>query len=97
MSSAGVEVLVADSGAFIKAAPLERWAGSVLTVKEVVEEIRDVHTRRRLQVLPYELVFREPSQEALHHGEAEGGSEKSTKIVLCGNYLMYTSCRISNS
>ena len=69
MSSVGVEVLVADSGAFIKAAPLEKWAGKVLTVKEVVEEIRDVHTRRRLQVLPYELVFREPSKKALHHGE----------------------------
>lgn len=70
MSSVGVEVLVADSGAFIKAAPLEKWAGRVSTVKEVVEEIRDVHTRKRLQVLPYKLVFREPSQEALHHGEA---------------------------
>jgi RNA-binding protein NOB1 len=43
----------------------------VLTVKEVAEEIRDARTRRRLQVLPYELVFREPSQEALHRGEAD--------------------------
>ena len=70
MSFVEVEVLVADSGAFIKAAPLEKWAGRVFTVKEVVEEIRDVHTRRRLQALPYEIVFREPSQEALQHGES---------------------------
>ena len=84
-NSVGVEVLVADSGAFIKAAPLEKWAGKVLTVKEVVEEIRDVHTRRRFQVLPYELVFREPSQEALHHGETDTqrvrSSGKSIKFV----------------
>ena len=64
----GVEALVADSGAFIKAAPLEKWSGRVFSVKEVVEEIRDANTRRRLQVLPYELIFREPSQEALHQG-----------------------------
>ena len=69
-TSVGVEALVADSGVFIKAAPLEKWAGRVFTVKEVVEEIRDVHTRRRLQVLPYELIFREPSHEALYHGES---------------------------
>ena len=88
MSSVGVEYIVADSGAFIKAAPLEKWAGRVLTVKEVVEEIRDVHTRRRLQVLPYELVFREPSQEALHHGETDTSGKgnnvkKFSAIELC--------------
>ena len=64
-----IDTLVADSGAFIKAAPLEKWSGNVITVKEVVSEIRDVNTRRKLQVLPYELTFREPSQEALHQGQ----------------------------
>lgn len=66
-----ISVLVADSGAFIKAAPLERWSGNVVTVKEVVSEIRDADTRQRLQILPYILGFREPSQEALHHGKRE--------------------------
>ena len=67
MSAIGV--LVVDSGAFIKGALLEKWSENVVTVREVVSEIRDVNTRRRLQVLPYDLSFREPSQEALHHGE----------------------------
>ena len=78
---------MADSGAFIKAAPLERWSGKVFTVKEVVEEIRDVNTRRRLQVLPFELVFREPSQEALRHGESDVGT--------ISNYVKAVSCRKS--
>ena len=66
--SCRVGVLVADSGAFIKAAPLERWSECVLTVRDVVSEIRDVDTRARLQVLPYQLSFREPRAEALQHG-----------------------------
>lgn len=67
MQTTAVKVLVADSGAFIKA-PLEKWSSSVVTVKEVVAEVRDENTRRRLQVLPYELHLQEPTQEALHHG-----------------------------
>ena len=63
-----VSVLVADSGAFIKAAPLQRWSSRVVTVKEVAAELRDEYTRRRMQFLPYALTFREPSQEALSHG-----------------------------
>ena len=63
-----VGVLVADSGAFIRGAPLQKWSGEVVTVREVVAEIRDKATRERLQVLPYQLSFREPSAEALRHG-----------------------------
>lgn len=65
-----VGVLVADSGAFIKGAPLQKWSSEVVTVREVITEIRDKATRERLQVLPYELSFREPSSEALRHGTA---------------------------
>ena len=64
-----VGILVADSGPFIKGAPLESWSRNVVTVKEVVTEIKDSNTRQRLQVLPYELSFREPSHDALCHGE----------------------------
>ena len=67
-SSGGIGVLVADSGAFIRGAPLQQWSSKVTTVREVVSEIRDKATRERLQVLPYELVFREPSVKALQHG-----------------------------
>lgn len=63
-----MDVLVADSGAFIKSAHLEKWSPYVVTVKEVVSEVRDENTRRRLQVLPYELHIKEPTQEAVGHG-----------------------------
>lgn len=62
-------MLVADSGAFIRTSPLEKWSSHVVTVKEVVTEVRDEATRSRLQILPYELHLKEPSQAALQHGE----------------------------
>lgn len=64
-----VDVLVADSGAFIRTSPLEKWSPYVVTVREVVTEVRDENTRRRLQVLPYELHIQEPSHAAFQHGE----------------------------
>ena len=64
-----VAVLVADSGAFINGAPLENWSSNVVTVNEVVEEIRDENTRRRLQVLPYDLSFCTPTLAAIQHGK----------------------------
>jgi len=69
MGEAEISTLVADSGAFIKGAPLQKWSRRVVTVKDVVSEIRDKATRERLQVLPYDLAFKEPSAEALHHGQ----------------------------
>ena len=68
MNSERVKILVADSGGFIKGAPLQNWSSKVVTVKEVVEEIRDEATRRMLQVLPYELSLVTPTQPALQHG-----------------------------
>ncbi len=64
-----VQMLVADSGAFLRAAPIEKWSQYVVTVREVVAEVRDENTRRRLQVLPYELHIEEPSRASVSHGE----------------------------
>lgn len=61
-----VEFLVVDSGAFIKNAPINDIGLNICTVKEIVNEVLDKNTRERLQVLPYEIVFREPSAEAIH-------------------------------
>lgn len=36
---------------------------NVYTIPEVVAEIRDSATRQRLQVLPYELLLKEPLPE----------------------------------
>lgn len=67
-----VKALVVDSGALIKGGgggEFERSADKVYTVQEVVAEIKDAVTRQRLQVLPYELEVREPSQDAIKHGQ----------------------------
>ncbi|XP_055477452.1 RNA-binding protein NOB1 isoform X2 [Psammomys obesus] len=60
---APVEHVVADAGAFLRDAPLQDIGKNIYTLREVVREIRDKATRRRLAVLPYELRFREPCPE----------------------------------
>ena len=64
----GVGTLVVDSGALIKGASLDSWSQNVVTIRDVLSEVKDVNTRRRLQVLPYSLSFKEPTLQALHHG-----------------------------
>jgi hypothetical protein len=85
----GVSVLVADSGAFIKNSALEKWSPYVVTVGEVVSEVRDECTRRRLQVLPYELHIKEPSQEALQHGEWEVPDVHIVEVTQSGYLIMW--------
>ncbi|XP_004625876.1 RNA-binding protein NOB1 [Octodon degus] len=60
---ARVEHVVADAGAFLRDAALQDIGRNIYTVREVVSEIRDRATRRRLAVLPFELRFREPLPE----------------------------------
>lgn len=71
MAMALAEVLVVDSGAFIKATSLEEWSPNIITVKEVLAELKDENTRRKLSLLPYSLDFREPTHVALQHGKNE--------------------------
>ncbi|XP_075045214.1 RNA-binding protein NOB1 [Mixophyes fleayi] len=63
MASTKVLHVVADAGAFIRNAVLQEIGTHIYTVREVVTEIRDKATRRRLAVLPYQLIFREPRAE----------------------------------
>uniref|UniRef100_UPI00398EEB42 RNA-binding protein NOB1 isoform X2 n=1 Tax=Pristiophorus japonicus TaxID=55135 RepID=UPI00398EEB42 len=63
MAATAVEHVVADAGAFLKNAPLQEFGKSIYTIKEVVNEIRDKETKRRLAVLPYQLHFKEPFPE----------------------------------
>ncbi|XP_028930939.1 RNA-binding protein NOB1 [Ornithorhynchus anatinus] len=58
-----VEHVVADAAAFLLNVALQDIGKTIYTIKEVVNEIRDKATRRRLAVLPYELHFREPCPE----------------------------------
>lgn len=57
-----IDVLVADSGAFLRVCSLHEMAARVVTAPEVIAEIRDRTTRERLQVLPYELEVKTPSE-----------------------------------
>lgn len=45
---------------------------NIYTIREVVREIRDKATRRRLAVLPYELRFKDPFPEYVRLGECPG-------------------------
>ncbi|XP_057255879.1 RNA-binding protein NOB1 isoform X2 [Pezoporus wallicus] len=62
---ARVAHVVADTGAFLSAAPLQDLAQSLYTVPEVLAEIRDRPTRRRLAALPCELHLRRPRPDLL--------------------------------
>uniref|UniRef100_A0A8C9M5S2 RNA-binding protein NOB1 n=1 Tax=Panthera tigris altaica TaxID=74533 RepID=A0A8C9M5S2_PANTA len=60
---APVEHVVAGAGAFLRDAALQDIGKNIYTIRDVVNEIRDKATRRRLAVLPYELRFKEPFPE----------------------------------
>ena len=66
-----IEVLVADSAAFLKNVPLQNMAKNIYTISEVVGEIKSAAVRQRLAVLPYEITFRVPSADSLHVGKNE--------------------------
>ncbi|KAL8195147.1 UNVERIFIED_CONTAM: Nin1 binding protein [Gekko kuhli] len=62
---APVEHVVADAGAFLRGAPLQEIGRQIYTTREVVAEIRDKETRRRLAALPHPLHFRQPRPDCL--------------------------------
>jgi len=59
------EYLVVDSGGFIKDASLWELAPNIITLKDVVDEIKDKPTKQRLQFLLHELEYREPTSAGL--------------------------------
>ncbi|PIO13052.1 hypothetical protein AB205_0209760 [Aquarana catesbeiana] len=76
MAASVVQHVVADSGAFLRNAALQDIGAHIYTVREVVSEIRDKATRRRLAVLPYELLFREPKPDTVQLGEQRSDWER---------------------
>ncbi|KAK3085277.1 hypothetical protein FSP39_000959 [Pinctada imbricata] len=62
-SNTMVKHVVADSGAFIRNAPLNSIGVNIYVVPEVISEIRDKATRQRLEVLPYKLIPKTPATE----------------------------------
>ncbi|EDW82144.1 uncharacterized protein Dwil_GK25644 [Drosophila willistoni] len=62
-----IKYLIADTTAFINAVPLNEYAENVLTVPDVVAEVRNKRQIRRLCVLPFDLQIREPRAESVKH------------------------------
>lgn len=89
-----LQYIVADSAAFLKNVPLHDICENVYTVEEVVNEVRDAATRRRLSVLPYTLHFRQPSSEALHVGKRH---ESVSLIFLPSDYHLRMTVLLSES
>lgn len=58
-----VDILVADSCAFIHGCNLYEIGQEIFTLEEVLNEIKDKETKQRLNCLPYKLNFREPPVE----------------------------------
>eukprot|EP00092_Neocalanus_flemingeri_P008169 GFUD01008809.1.p1 GENE.GFUD01008809.1~~GFUD01008809.1.p1 ORF type:complete len:538 (+),score=169.22 GFUD01008809.1:46-1659(+) len=63
--STKAEYLVVDSGGFLKNAPLRELGTNLVTLNEVVGELRDKETRQRMEVMPFDLTYRQPSAEAV--------------------------------
>ncbi|XP_046917945.2 RNA-binding protein NOB1 [Dermatophagoides farinae] len=63
MTQKKVQHLVTDSGAFILNCPLQDYGETIYTIGDVINEIKDEKTRQSLQILPYELKYREPTDE----------------------------------
>ncbi|XP_037936983.1 RNA-binding protein NOB1 [Teleopsis dalmanni] len=62
-----IKYLVADTTAFINAVQLNEYAENVLTVPDVVAEVRNKRQIRRLCVLPFDLQVREPRTESVKY------------------------------
>lgn len=65
--NAKIKYIIADTTAFINAVPLNEYAENVLTVPDVVAEVRNKRQIRRLCVLPFDLQVREPRPESVKH------------------------------
>jgi len=61
-----MKFLVVDSGPIIRGARIETMgAERLVTIPEVLSELRDEQTRARIAAMPFELEVREPSDESI--------------------------------
>lgn len=69
-SSKGISVAVVDANAIIHGGEkLMSYADKLVSVKEVLEEVRDPVSRHRLAFMPFSVDAMEPSPDALKKGE----------------------------
>jgi len=60
-----VDVLVVDTGAFIKRARMEALGDKLVTIEEVLQEVRDIRSKTFLSNFPFKIQTREPTPEAI--------------------------------
>ena len=65
-----LEYIILDAGPIIRGHILQLFqrTQNVITIREVMEEVRDSKSRAMLEQLPYEIQEREPSIEAVKAG-----------------------------
>ena len=68
-SDGPTNIAVIDANAIINGIRFEQMAGTIVTIPEVLEEIRDKQSRQFLATLPFGVEGREPSDESVKAGE----------------------------
>lgn len=70
MADEVLEYIVLDAGPIIRGHVLQLFqrTHNIITIREVVEEVRDSKSRILLEQLPYEIQEKEPSIEAMKTG-----------------------------
>ena len=63
-----MKYLIADTAAFIKNVPMFEYAHNVISIRDVIDEIRDKETRQRLLACPIEIEYKEPDANSMKKG-----------------------------
>lgn len=67
MDSKKIKILVADTTAFINNVNLHEFAERIVTVPDVINEVKHRRQIRRLAVLPYDLEIIDPGSDNVNH------------------------------
>ncbi len=60
--------LVIDTGALIKGVKLEKYDAEIVTIEEVLKEVRDHQSRALIETPVYDISVRVPDKESLKEG-----------------------------
>ena len=63
-----MKFLIADTAAFIKNVQMHEYAHNVMSIRDVIDEIRDKETRQRLLACPIEIEYRDPDVSSIKKG-----------------------------
>ena len=64
-----MKYLIADTAAFIKNVPMHEYAHNVISIRDVIDEIRDKETRQRLLACPIEIEYKDPDVNSIKKGK----------------------------